>query len=315
MKDIFVFIIMGLFAFTNSFAREETKEEVKQEDKPVRFAWESGILIDHQTSFIPTVKTLEYIIQHKFGTIDNGSSDLWGIFAPGSNVRFGLNYVVADNVQIGWGITKNRMYNDFNAKWTIFEQTRNNTMPVFVTVFANAVIDGRDKDDFGELYDFENPQDRYNYKFSHRFSYYAELIVGRKLTDGISLQTGVSFSHANLVDNWHDHDRVALHFNGRAKVSPQGAIIFNLDIPLEIEKISEQHPDWNATNTPGWDGPYHPKPNLSIGYEISTSTHAFQIFAGNSSGMLMHDIVINNYNKIEMDNFAIGFTITRLWSF
>ncbi len=315
MKNVFLFIIIGLFAFTNLFAQDETTEEVKQIDKPVRFAWESGVLIDNQTSLIPTVKTLEYVIQHKFGTIDNGTSDLWGVFAPGANVRFGLNYVVANNVQIGWGITKNRMYNDFNIKWTIFEQTRNNTIPVFVTVFANTAIDGRSKDDFSELYDNEMPLARYAYKFKHRFTYFAELIIGRKLTDGISLQTGVSFSHANLVNTWHDHDRVGLHFSGRAKVSPQGAFIFNLDFPLQIDKISEQHADWNSTNTPGWNGPYHPEPNLSFGYEISTSTHAFQVYAGNSSGILLQDIMMNNYNKIKKDNFAIGFTITRLWSF
>jgi hypothetical protein len=294
MKNTLLFVLLCLFCFTNLVAQDEVVAEEKEKDKPVRFAWESGLLIDNQTSNIPTVKTLEFVIQHKFGTVENGHSNLWGIYAPAANVRLGLNYVVARNIQVGWGISKRKMYNDVNAKWTIFEQTRQNQIPVFVTVYANAAIDGRPDEDFG-----------LEYKFSDRYSYFSELIVGRKVTEALSLQAGASFSHANSVAEKFDHDRVGLHFNGRMKVSPQGSIIFNYDLPLEIEAISEQRPEWNN----------HPKPNLSFGYEVSTSTHAFQIYMGNSEGMLLQDIMMNNFNKIEKDNFAIGFTITRLWSF
>ena len=30
-------------------------------------------------------------IQHRFGTVNNGAKDLFGIFAP-SNIRLGINY-------------------------------------------------------------------------------------------------------------------------------------------------------------------------------------------------------------------------------
>ena len=295
MKNTLLFILLSLFFVPRLFAQDEAVTgEAKEKDKPVRFAWESGLLIDNQTSYIPTVKTLEFVIQHKFGTIENGHSDLWGIYATAANVRLGLNYVIANNLQVGWGISKAKMYNDFNAKWTIFEQTRKNKIPVFVTVYANAAIDGRADENFGT-----------EYQFSDRYAYFSELIIGRKVTDAISLQAGISFSHANSVAEKFDHDRVGLHFNGRAKVSPQGSVIFNFDAPLQIDAISEQRPEWGN----------HPKPNLSFGYEISTSTHAFQIYMGNSEGILLQDIMMNNFNKIEKDNFAIGFTITRLWSF
>ena len=294
MKNTLLLILLSLFVCTNLFAQDEADPEKKEKDKPVRFAWESGLLIDQQTSQIPTVKTLRMVIQHKFGSLENGHSDLWGIYAPAANIRLGLNYVIANNLEIGWGISKRKMYNDFNAKWTIFEQTRKNTIPVFVTVYANAAIEGSPDEDFGT-----------EYQFNDRCSYFSELIVGRKVTDAITMQAGVSFSHANSVAAQYDHDRVGIHFSGRAKVSPQGAVIFNYDVPLKIDKISEQRPEWDN----------HPKPNLSFGYEVSTSTHAFQIYMGNSEGILLQDIMMNNFNKIEKDNFAIGFTITRLWGF
>lgn len=310
MKKTLLIVILSLFVCLNLWAQEEGQ------DQPVGQAFENGTLIDAQTSYIPSVKSLEFVIQHKFGPIDNGPADfdLFGIYAAGANVRLGLNYVPVKNLQLGIGATKLNMYTDFNAKWTILEQTQNNTVPVFVTVLGNATIDGRPSDDFDRLNNYENPLDTFSLKFNDRFSYFAQLLVGRKFNDAISLQAGVSFSHANLVDAWHDHDRVGLHFNGRVKFSPQSSFIFTYDAPLEIDKISEQHPDWNADNTPGWDGPYHPKSILKFGLEVSTYTHAFQMYVGNASGILPQYDMMNNMND-PFEGLAIGFTITRLWMF
>ena len=90
-KYIIAFILSGLL-YSISFAQEE-----EEKDKPVRAPFESGYLIDNQTTMIPIKGTLEYAIQHKFGTMENGLSDVWGIYAPGANVRLGLNYVPVTN--------------------------------------------------------------------------------------------------------------------------------------------------------------------------------------------------------------------------
>lgn len=291
-KYIFTLSCLLVFAFGSVLA-QETETETKKVDKPVRSPFESGYLIDNQTTVIQPVKTLEFAIQHKFGTVENGRSDLWGLYASGANIRLGLNYVVYKNIQIGLGVTKERMTTDFNAKWTILEQTRNNTMPIALALYGNIAIDGRDKDQFHE-----------DFKSSNRLSSFAQVIVGRKFSDELSLQTGVSFSHYNLIDKGSYHDKVGVHFNGRFKVSPQGSIIFNIDVPLDLDYLDSAADDYN-----------NPEPNISFGYEISTSTHAFQIYMGNSKGLIQQDIMVNNANKIELDNYMIGFTITRLWNF
>ena len=308
MKKTLLIVIVSLLVSVNLWAQDEEK------DQPVGQAFENGTLIDAQTSYIPSAKSLEFLIQHKFGSTENGISDLFGIYSPGANVRLALNYVPVKNLQLGIGVTKINMYTDFNAKWTIFEQTENNTMPVFVTVYGNAAIDGRSKDDFQSLNNYENPTDTFGLKFNDRYTYFAQLIVGRKFCNAFSLQGGISFSHANLVDAWHDHDRVGLHLSGRVKFSPQASFIFNYDAPLKIDAISEQHPGWTAENTPGWDGPYNPSSILKFGVEISTYTHAFQIYMGNAGGILPQYDMMNNMND-PFKGLALGFTITRLWMF
>jgi len=287
-KIILVFLIC--FQVIQLLAQEEVVE--KAVDKPVRSPFESAYLIDNQTTYIPYKNTLEFVIQHKFGTVEKGISDLFGIYAPGANVRLGFNFVVHKNVQVGWGITKSNMSNDFNAKWTIVEQTRKNTVPVAVTLYGVAGINGEPNDYFGK-----------DYNFMGRFSFFAQAIVSRKFNDWLTLQAGGSFSHFNMVDRTKsDFDKVAVHFNGRMKFSQRMSFIFNYDQPLPLLVL---------TNKKGVNS----NPNIAAGIEISTSTHAFQIYAGQYSGILPQDIMVKNYNDLALKNFAIGFTITRLWSF
>lgn len=294
MKKIFNFIIISLvtlFMVNGSlFAQKETTKA----EKPVRAPFESGILIDNQTSVVATPKTLELLIQHRFGNINsNGISDLYGIYAPGANIRMGLNYTLINNLMIGYGITKKNMYSDFQAKYTLFEQTRSNSMPVAITLYGNMAIDGRDESVFG-----------LDYKFSNRLSYFGQLIVGRKFNDMISLQVNTSFTHYNSVDSLYDHDKIGVGISGRIKISAQSSIIFQYDVPLKIKNISEQHEFLNPS-----------LPNLGLGWEISTSTHAFQVYLSTANGIVPQDIYMNNQNDFLNGDFMIGFTITRLWSF
>lgn len=305
MKKYILLLIVSFVAIQLFAQEEEATEKVK--DKPVRSPFESGLLIDNQTTVIPVPKTLEFVIQHKFGTMENGRSDLWGIYAPGSNIRLGLNYVPFKNFQIGAGITKKNMYTDFNAKWTILEQTRKNTVPFALALYGSVAIDGRNEDAIGTgkvVPSREYGTEHQGFRCSDRLSYFSQIIIGRKFTDWLSLQAGASFTHYNAVQYEQDHDKIGIHINGRIKVSPTGSIIFNYDLPLKIENISEQAPLEN-----------YAEPNVAFGYEISTSTHAFQIYMGSADGIIPQDMMMYNYNDWTDHGLAIGFIITRLWNF
>lgn len=304
MKKNILFIVLFSLLATISFAQDETAAPAKEKDYPVNGAFESGYLIDAQTTVIPDRKTLEFVIQHKFGTIDDGLTNLWGLYKS-ANVRLGLNYVPVKNLQIGAGLTKSYMTTDLSAKWTILQQTKNNTIPVSVALYGVVGIDGRPIDGFSN----DSVREAYSgpvgeITFSDRLSYFSQLIVGRKITDKLSLQAGVSFSHYNVVEPGYDHDKVGVHVNGRLKVSNQGSIIFNYDQPLKIKSISEQL-DW--TNAP--------KSNISFGYEVSTGTHAFQIYMGTSNSLLPQEGMLFNNRSFDKKGLSFGFVITRLWGF
>jgi len=300
-KYILTLLISGLI-IPSLFAQEE-----KEPDTPVSNPFESGILIDAQTTMIPDAKTLEFVIQHKFGSVENGSSDLWGIYGS-SNIRVGLNYVPVKNIQIGAGITKRKMMTDLNAKWTILKQTERSTIPVSVALYGSIGIDGRSFDQLGGLgYTVDskaNDAPLQSFGFNDRLCYYSQLIIGRKVTNALSVQVGTSFTHYNTVDWADDHDVIGLHANARLKFSPQGSLIVTYDHPLKVKDITEQYT---------WD--HWAEPSLAFGVEFFTFTHAFQMFIGTADGILPMELMMNNTNPIKGKSFAIGFTITRLWMF
>jgi hypothetical protein len=289
--------------------------EVKEKDFPVNGVFENGKLIDAQTTVVPEVKNLEFVIEHKFGTIENGSSDMWGVYGS-SNIRLGLNYVLKKNFQIGAGLTKKGMMGeknitDLNAKWTLLKQSRKNTIPVSVALYGNVAINGASIGSLDTIREaFTGPVSKF--KFSDRLSYFSEIIVSRKFCKEFSLQAGLSFTHYNSVldvvnsqvAGGYDHDKLGAHVSGRIKVTPQGSIIFNYDQPLKIKQMSEQ----TILKNPS-------KPNVAIGYEVSTGTHAFQMYMGSTSSLLPQDNMMYNQNDWKNQGWSVGFVITRLWAF
>jgi len=303
MKKHIIYIILFALISGNAFAQANSDSTVvKEKDYPVDAVFESGYLIDAQTTVVPEVKTMEMVIQHKFGSIDEGISDLFGIYGS-SNIRLGMNYVPIKNLQIGAGITKRYMMTDVNAKYTILQQTRNNTMPVSLTVYGNIGIDGSDIGGLDSIQEGSYQGEIGPYTFADRLSYFSQVIVSRKFCKEFSMQAGLSFTHYNAVKPEYDHDKLGAHVAGRIKVSPMGCVIFNFDAPLIISDIMEL---LEFTNPP--------KPSVAFGYEVSTGTHAFQFFLASTQSLLPQDNIMWNQNEMDAEGFSFGFVITRLWA-
>jgi hypothetical protein len=297
MKKTILFLLLTGFVFSYTYAQDEV------ESYPVT-AFESNYIVDDQTTHVFDKKTLGFAIQHKFGPMSNGISDLWGIYGS-ANIRLGLDYVPIKNLQIGAGVTKNKMYTDLNAKYSILRQTSDNSVPVGLAVYGVVAIDGRPEDAFetGKTYQPGQGVAEYSITFTDRWSYFSQLMVSRKFGEILAIQGGVSFTHYNMVKIDEDHEVVGLHGLAKVKITPQSSLTFNYNAPLSIQSLSEQ------TKVPEY------RPTLAIGWQISTYTHAFQIYVSNAPGMLPMDNMMYNKSKFDVDGIAFGFTITRLWAF
>ena len=272
-------------------AQDSTELPVANKVKPVKNTFESVLLMDNQTVMVPVKGTFEWDFQHRFGTVKNGSKDLWGVYGP-ANIRMGLNYAPIKKLYIGAGLTKERMQIDVNAKYAIFLQTPGK-MPVSVTYFGNAAMDTR-----GDA--------NYNHS-ADRFSYFTQLIIGRKVNDKFSAQVAPNFSWFNNVEGYVDskgevqakmhNGHFAVSLAGRYKISEKSAVIAGWDQPLTA------HPTNN------------PHPNICFGFETTSSSHAFQIFFGNYYSILPQYNNVLNQSDYTNGEFRLGFNITKIWNF
>jgi hypothetical protein len=282
---LFTFLIVPLLSISQGKAKDSIVE------KPERPAFESSSIIDNQTNVLYNKNTLEVMMQHRFGSI-NGENTLLGIYGR-SNIRIGLSYSILDWITIGYGITKKNITSDFSLKVGLLNQTRSGSMPLSLTYYVNAAIDGRSGDSYDGL--FITRQDRY--------SYFHQLIIAKRFNSKLSLQLAPSLSHFNAVDYGLKNDRFSIALGGRYKVSDQTSIIFDYSQPItQLNKNIKTGATYNHAG-------------ISLGAEFSTSAHAFQIFITNLNGIVPQLNYMQNSNKFSGDGILIGFNITRLYNF
>lgn len=291
-------VILILMVGENLLMAQDTinvKSQVIKKNSYVKNTFDGNHIIDNQTVMVPIKGTFEFDIQHRFGTVEYGWKDLAGLFAS-ANMLLGFSYVPIKDLQFGFGATNDRMQTVGTLKYALLKQTRNNSMPVSVTLFGNMVMDTRAKNSSLPIV---NVQDR--------FSYFSQLIVARKITENFSLQVAPSFSYFNNVEAYYDYTNViqgktnnghlAVSVAGKYKITESMSIIANYDQPIT------QHPMNN------------PNPNISLGLDMKTSGHDFQIFVGNYGYILPQNNNVYNHNDFTKNQFLIGFNISRLWNF
>ncbi len=298
------------FAQNDSTAATQTETPTPVKHKPVKNTFRSVWIIDDQTVMVPVKRTLEADIQHRFGTVQNGPKDLWGIYAS-ANMRIGLSYTPINNLSVGFGATRNNgnMLLDGSAKYAIIKQTKDK-YPVSVTYYGNMAY--ATKADPGHIL--------YTYQ-SQRLSFFNELIIARKITDKFSLQLAGGISHQNSVPGFYAQKDTSTFVYKKQKFDLFNASVSARYVLSEVTSIIVDY-DQPLTRFPS-DNPH---PNLAFGFEFNTSGHTFQLFAGNYSLLSPQQNRLYNTNnpfgfkqsdgtKVKGGQYLIGFNITRLWNY
>jgi hypothetical protein len=286
-KAILVFVVAPAFLF----AQDNADQPAKPVKEFVKATFENGVAINNQTVESPMKKSLDFMIQHRFGVIKD-DKDLFGLFAP-SNIRLGLTYGITKNLSVGVGATKNKYLFDLQGKYIIFRQTKKSGTPVSVAYYVDVVRSAQEEDNF------KNQDGEYN--SNNKLSYFHELMIARKFSSKVSFQIAGTYSYFNIIDSlYQQHDFYGVSLLGKYKFSPQSSLLIDFDMLL---------------NAPDIDEAVKPQPNLGIGYEVSTGSHQFQIFICLADGIINQENRVFNKNKLSDQDFLLGFNITREWGF
>ena len=253
---------------------------------PVKYVFWGSRLVDQQTT--QTVGKGKYRIEilHRFGTVENGIEDNFGIYAP-SNISMGLGYGISDKIEIEFQSEKNNKVQEFGAKYKFLQQDVSGAMPVSLTYYLSLSADTHDSDYFGE-----------NYLFTDRLFYTNQLTVARQFRYKFMTMMTFSYVHFNTVDESIQHDKMEINTAVGYKISKKRSVFASYQIPWDVNIFRD-----NTTITSS------PKQGLCFGLESATRTHNFQVFITSRDNISLGKDLVNNQNEISLKNLRVGFNI------
>lgn len=228
---------------------------------------------------------LDVKISHRFGFLNGGAYELFGL--DQATIRLGLDYGISERITIGIGRSSFEKTFDGFLKYKLLRQSSGViNMPITIAVVGTAAI---------QTLKWTNP-DRDNL-FTSRLSYVGQLIIGRKFSNNISFQIVPTIVHRNLVATAAEkNDVLALGFGGRVKLHKR--------FSLNGEYIYV-FPDQLGPNQ---------RNSLSLGFDIETGGHVFQLHFTNSTSMIEKGFISETVGNWGDGGIHFGFNISRVFN-
>jgi Membrane bound beta barrel domain (DUF5777) len=233
---------------------------------------------------------LDFRISHRFGFVSGGVNEFFGL--DNADVRLGFDYGVTDRLMVGIGRSGYQKTVDGFAKYKFLRQCDAGcAMPVTLALVAASSMTTAPAEDvpwYGE--------DRTDY-FTHRLSYSFQLIVGRKFSERISFQLNPGVVHRNLVASVDDPNDV-IHISGAGRVKLSKRVALNGEY---FHVLRDQIADIY-------------KNSLSVGFDIETGGHVFQLHFTNSTGMFERAYITETVGAWADGDIHFGFNISRVFT-
>jgi hypothetical protein len=241
------------------------------------------VLMSHSVEMLP-VGVLDFRVLHRFGTINHGLKDFFGL--DQATTRLGLDYGISDNLTVGIGRGTFKKELDGFLKYRLIQQSKGLKAAPVSLVFAGGIT--------LNTLPWSDPT-RENY-FSSRLAYYTQAIIGRKFTSAFSLQLMPTYLHRNLVAVKADPNNLfATGIGGRIKISKRTSL--NADYYYVFNR-NKNLPNRNP---------------FSIGFDIETGGHVFQLHFTNASGMNERAFLTDTFYNLFDGDIQFGFNISRVF--
>lgn len=283
---IFPFLLsIGIFGQEDlmNFLNQDTLQKITYATATFK---STRIMNGHSIQRMPSGQ-LDFRISHRFGKINSGPYEFFGL--DQSKIHLGLEYGIFDWLMAGIGRgTYEKTFDGF-AKFIIFRQSSAaRHIPVSVSFLSSIAL---------KTVKWTDPS-KTNY-FSSRLSYVNQILIARKINQGFSVQLSPAFVHRNLVATELDpNDLWALGAGGRIKLTKR--ISFNAEYYYLINPktyMSQQV--------------YNP---LSIGFDIETGGHVFQLIFTNSEAMIEKGFIGETTGRWSKGDIHFGFNISRVFT-
>ena len=248
----------------------------------VTSTFKAGRIINVQSPETSGKGEMNFIIAHRFGRISDGAYALWGWTMR----RCGWASIMASQT----GCSRRGavlLWQNLGGQCQVALRgaEEGGGSPVSLTGYSVVMRDG-----------MRFPEDGIERLGLHRLSYVHQLVVARKCSPELSLALIPSLVHRNLVDQPARPNDVATVGGGfRYKLNQRLSVNgeYHLLLPRPIE--DELHN------------------SLSLGLDIETGGHVFQLHITNSRGMFERSFLAETAGRWQDGDLYFGFNINRVF--
>lgn len=288
MKKITLLIIGIISSFSIMAQSDDLEKMLEQEQNKtqefVKNAFKSSRVINGHSMEMLGKGVLDFRILHRFGTFDLGWRNWFGL--DNASMRMGFDYGVSKNLTLGFGrSTFNKEYDGF-VKYRFMHQQKGKKNYPLSLLWVSGITTTTALASHASL----DP-------IKYRMGYYHQLIAGRKFGEMFTLQLSPTLVHRNLVELSSDYNQMlALGIGGRLKLSNRMALILDT-YPIVYGS--------NGRNQ------FFP---LSLGVDIETGGHVFQLHITNARGMNEKAFISETTQDWGKGQISFGFNLSRVFT-
>ena len=296
MKKTIMMLMLLSFALPRIYAQDDLMKMLDDDSKKTKkknyatATFKTSRLINGHSIENVAPGVLDLKISHRFGMLNRGAYELFGL--DQASMRIGLDYGISKRLMVGAGRSTYQKQYDAFAKFKILRQAQGGS-PISVSAVSTVML---------KTLKWDNISIK-NY-YTSRLSFAHQLIIARKFSDGLSLQLMPSFIHYNIAKNVTEpNDIFALGGGGRIKLNKR--LSFNVEYyhVLPISIVTGEN--YRLAGT---------KNSLSVGFDIETGGHVFQLHFTNSTGMTEKTFITETTGDFFKGDVHFGFNVSRVFT-
>lgn len=279
MKKIFSLLILLPF-FT--FAQDDLLAGMDSvpKNQPVESAFKALKIVNLESTKLAAKGDIYLVIAHRFGSIKDGAEGFWGL----DNAVTQIKFLYGVNKWLTISGARSEQAFDFSAKYRFQEQIKNG-FPLTIVGFNSVAFNNLLKEN---IYP--------KMKFADRMIYVSQLLISSKISKRLTLELAPTYFHENFVANdLQDNSQYAIGMGGRFKLTNRLSI--NVDYATHL----------NRTATSTFVDP------LSIGVDLDTGGHVFQMHLSNSQGIHEAGFLGNTTGDWNKGQIFFGFNLLRVF--
>ncbi|MBD0723580.1 hypothetical protein B6A10_00135 [Flavobacterium sp. L1I52] len=277
-KLISLLLLIPLTAFSqndllNGIDSISSKERVTAAFKALK-------IVNLESTKLAAKGDLYFIVAHRFGSVKDGFEGFFGL--DNANTQLKFVYGLTENVTLS--AARSELAYDFSSKYALAHQIKNG-FPLSIVGFSSLAINNTLKESLYPKLTFDN-----------RLTYVQQLLVSRKFSEKLSFEIAPTLFHENFVDNpQQDNTQYAIGFGGRYKLSKRWSL--NIDYAAHLNRASNS---------------IYKNP-LSIGFDLETGGHVFQMHFTSSQGIQEAAFLGQTTGDWTRGDVFFGFNLLRVF--